>query len=66
VQGLRLDVHRKLLILTADASLCILSERVVDKSYRSKNFYYDPGEERSNIVHIHLPVSVEISHVSLI
>ncbi|KAJ3086453.1 hypothetical protein HK102_013109, partial [Quaeritorhiza haematococci] len=63
VQGVRLALIRKLLMLQPEGSpassatdnLKIFTETVSEKSYREKAFVYDPGEDRSNMISVQIP-----------
>ncbi|KAI8910606.1 hypothetical protein DFJ77DRAFT_101717 [Powellomyces hirtus] len=65
VQGIKLSLMRKLLMLkegTAAKDLVsdtkIVSEIVAEKTFKEKDFVFDAGEERANILNIHIPRSV--------
>ncbi|KAI9092801.1 hypothetical protein DFS34DRAFT_276046 [Phlyctochytrium arcticum] len=62
VQGIKLSLVRKLMMLregtTAEDPLNdvkIFSESVAESSFKEKDFIFDPGEERANILNVHIP-----------
>ncbi|KAI9012799.1 hypothetical protein BC832DRAFT_548054 [Gaertneriomyces semiglobifer] len=60
VQGIKLALARRLLMLREGAGdssndFKIVTETVSETSFKEKDFIFDPGEERSNILNIHIP-----------
>ncbi|KND03682.1 uncharacterized protein SPPG_01150 [Spizellomyces punctatus DAOM BR117] len=62
VQGIKLSLIRKLMMLREGTSaqdplndVKMFSESVSETTFKEKDFIFDPGEERANILNIHIP-----------
>ncbi|KAJ3278375.1 hypothetical protein HK104_002391, partial [Borealophlyctis nickersoniae] len=63
VQGIRMSLVRKLLMIREGTPVAadiandvkILTESVAEKQFKERDFIFDPGEERSSIIHINIP-----------